>query len=85
MVVVELSPPAKPIPPVEACCGMNWELVLSGLGKIGCAVCAGTWWGPFAAGSPLGRGLLRWSINCVVDDVGVALAEPAGEWVPEPP
>ena len=32
-----------------------------------------------------GRGLFRWSINWVVDDVGVALAEPAGECVADPP
>lgn len=35
-------------------------------------------------GSPPGRGLFRWSVSWVVEEVGVALLEPAGEWLPEP-
>jgi hypothetical protein len=48
------------------------------LGRPGCAACTELGVTP-APLSPAGSGLLRESISCVVDDVGVAWAEPDGE------
>jgi len=79
--------PAAPSPDaaVDCCCDINCEPALSEFDRFDWAGCEALRCGPLVAASLDGRGLFRWSVNVVVDEVGVALAELAGECVADPP
>jgi hypothetical protein len=75
------APLGLPAPPrlIMPCCpAKNCGPAANALGRPGCAACTELGVTP-APLSPAGSGLLRESISCVVDDVGVAWAEPDGE------